>query len=1067
MINQTIKILIVDDSSVDRKTWEQFLIKDRLNAYVFSHAETAEEALTLLIGLRPDCILLDHHLPDGDGIDLLAKLIFKFANQPVPVVMLSGVGNESVAVRALQTGAQDYVVKGSVTASGLQRAVANAIERLALIREVSAQKEKLVLANASLLQTQADLENTVVQRTKELKLLTESIPQIVFEAAPDGTITYMNEKWKSFTGVDHRDASWGRVLFEDDIPNVQAAWGASLATGDAFNVEYRLRRHDGEYRWVVARALPIKENGGQLSKWFGTLTDIHENKKSEEAALRMASIVESSVDAIISKDLNGIVTSWNRAAEKMFGYSAQEMIGQPVLKLFPEDLAHEENHILSELRGGNTIEHFDTVRVTKSGRPLQVNLSISAILDADKKVVGISKIIRDVTELRRSELELTQLRAQQAMAEVVMESEAKFKGAFEHSPIGVLLLNSEGQWHDVNQAFCKMLGYTKAELIKKELNDLLPAPDREMSAKARSDLFACNISSLSREKSYLHKDGHTIPVWLEGSIIRDNRGNPLYLMAQVIDMTERKLAEGELKETSLRLKTLIDSSPAAILATDDNLMVTLWNPACERIFGWTQSEAVGNYLPYVPIEKRSESSSIVTKVHGSSTPLFFDIERVRKDGSPIQIHSGIMSLHDKLGRPSGLMAVVIDVTDRVQAESAHKDAKLVAEVATRTKSEFLANMSHEIRTPMNGVIGMSGLLLDTTLSSQQLSYVEAIKSSGESLLAIINDILDFSKVEAGKLSLEREDFNIRDSIRGLEEILSIAAHKKGVELHTHVAADVPQLIVGDSGRIRQIATNLVSNALKFTIKGSVKMKVTREVTSNLRQKLRFEVVDSGIGIPLEAQKKLFTSFQQGESSTNRKFGGTGLGLAISKQLVGLMGGEIGFQSTLGMGSTFWFTVDIGVDTAAKSLEALVATPKNQPAPSALPHLSGRVLVAEDNQINQIIALKMLEKIGCRADVVANGSEVLKSLAQIPYDCILMDCQMPEMDGFAATIAIRELERTTGKRIPIIAMTANAMTGDDTKCFDAGMDDYITKPIGIAAFAICIEKWLKNTGNRVA
>lgn len=473
------------------------------------------------------------------------------------------------------------------------------------------------------------------------------------------------------------------------------------------------------------------------------------------------------------------------------------------------------------------------------------------------------------------------------------------------------------------------------------------------------------------------------------------------------------------------------------------------NPAFTEVLGFTEEELCSrpctDFIHPDDIEKTLEQ--ILEQRQGRSVFSFENRYRT-KDGS-----YRLLSWKSSPSEDGTTYGVARDITDERARQEKIALLREEAVAASKAKSEFLATMSHEIRTPINGVVGMTSLLLDTSLSEEQLDFAKNIRSSAEALLSVVNDILDFSKVEAGKIDLEKVDFDLVSMIDETAKSISFLLKNKSIPLLVNVTPEARRHFNGDPGRIRQILTNLLSNAAKFTEHGTVKLDARVDYSTERLSVLRFSVTDTGIGLTAVQASKIFQGFSQADGSNARKFGGTGLGLSISKRLVELMKGRIEVDSVPGVGSTFWFTIPLEHSTLA------AAENRAQEQVIETKYPAAQLLVAEDNFVNQKIILAMLAKLGFAAQAVANGQEVLSALKERHFDLILMDCQMPEMDGYEATKRIRSAFEKAYSDIPIIALTANALKGDRELCLAVGMDDYASKPVKISDLSIIIEKWL--------
>ena len=462
--------------------------------------------------------------------------------------------------------------------------------------------------------------------------------------------------------------------------------------------------------------------------------------------------------------------------------------------------------------------------------------------------------------------------------------------------------------------------------------------------------------------------------------------------------------------------------------------------------------ALTNPAPATPAERIAELEARVRKLTRTNQVLMRRVEQeIDSQGNAFAMFQTAIHLEAQVEQRTHDLERALAELSRSNHEL--DAARCAADAASRAKSDFLATMSHEIRTPLNGVLGLANLLAETTLDEQQRGFVDHIRGCGDALLALINDILDFSKIEAGRMELESIVYQPAELVRSVCDLFGARCLAKQLTLTVDLAPDLPAALRGDPGRIRQILVNLIGNALKFTERGSIVVSVAREADAE-PPRLRMTVKDTGIGISPEAQAQLFREFTQADSSTTRRYGGTGLGLAICKRLSKLMGGEISVTSVLGHGSTFSFTVR--AERAAEPSQERVAARGHDIALRA----GVRILVVEDNPVNQMVARRMLQNLGATVEVASNGLEAVESVSSRSFHLILMDCQMPEMDGFEATRAIRRLPGETS-RLPIVALTASAISGDEARCRAAGMDDYITKPISKPDLLRVLAQWLPS------
>ncbi|MDB4927928.1 MAG: multi-sensor hybrid histidine kinase [Myxococcaceae bacterium] len=653
--------------------------------------------------------------------------------------------------------------------------------------------------------------------------------------------------------------------------------------------------------------------------------------------------------------------------------------------------------------------------------------------------------------------------AQRQAEETILQAGALQSAIFNSANFSSIATDARGVIQIFNVGAERMLGYAAAEV----LNQITPADisdPQEVIARAKAlsaELgtpitpgFEALVFKASRgiediyELTYIRKDGSRFPAVVSVTALRDAQDAIIGYLLIGTDNTARKLVEAEQRKLDQRLRdqqfytrSLIESNIDAIMTTDPAGIITDINKQMEALTGCTRDELIGApFKSYFTDPDRAEAA--INRVLSEKKVTDYELTARSLEGKTTVVSFNATTFYDRGRTLQGVFASARDVTERKREEVELKQARAVAESASRTKSDFLASMSHEIRTPMNAIMGIADLLAKTVLTEEQDKYVQIFRRAGDNLLNLINDILDLSKVEAAQLELEQTGFSLIDLVEKVVEMVVARAEEKGLALVCEIAPDAPTNLVGDPTRLRQVLLNLVGNAIKFTERGEVSLRITRDGDSSVPTALRFTVADTGIGIPGEKLAQVFERFTQADSSTTRRFGGSGLGLTISRRLVELMGGRIWVESQLGAGSVFAFAVPFEIWTAAPRGDAV---PDRRGSDAPLPPL--RILLAEDSPDNCTIAMAYLEGTPYRVDIAETGAIACRMFAAGNYDLVLMDRQMPVMDGLTATRTIRAWEQAHHRPpTPIIALTASALKGDREKCLAAGCTAFLTKPI---------------------
>jgi len=781
----------------------------------------------------------------------------------------------------------------------------------------------------------------------------------------------------------------------------------------------------------------LDEDGKNI---IATISQDITNRRQSELALRkseshLRTLVNTIPDLIWLKDTNGVFLSCNPMFERFFGASEPDIIGKTDYDFVDRKLADFfRDNDQKALEAGKPTSNEEWVTFADDGHRAFLDTIKSPIYDSDGTVLGILGIGRDITE-------------RMLAGEKLQASEKRFRAIFDQAPVAIALLDTQGHPIISNLRLTKMIGYSSDELAKMMFTEFTYPEDIDKDLNQFTDLIAGKISGYNIEKRYIHKNGTLIWANLYTTTLNDSNGLIQEIIGMVEDITEKKKIHNEIKFQA----DLINNVGQAVIATDLLGKVTYWNNAAEKIYGWSSSEAIGqNIVDLTPARQSNEQAIDILKKLSAGKTWAGEFYVRRKDGSSFPALVTDTPILDSNGELTGIIGISSDITERKHAEMELIEAKEKAEESDRLKTAFLNNVSHEIRTPMNAIVGFSGFLNDPDLKpNKRQEFTDIIIKSSEHLLAIIDDIIRIASIESGQEKIQKNEININLICDLIKDQFSSKANEKNVTLSlipglTGDEAD----IITDATKLTQILTNLIGNALKFTHQGYINYGYKLK-----NSQLEFYVEDSGIGIPLDMQEKVFDRFRQIETTATRNFGGSGLGLSISKAYVEILGGKMWLTSEMGKGSVFYFTIPYKK-----------TNPKKLPD---IPSVKGldfefkttkTVLIAEDEISNFILLEEMLLDSGINIIRAVNGLEAVRLCQLNPnIDLVLMDIKMPEMDGYEATKRIKEFKPD----LPIIAQTAYITEADRVKAMACGCSDYISKPISKRLLLSKINEQLHN------
>jgi PAS domain S-box-containing protein len=761
-----------------------------------------------------------------------------------------------------------------------------------------------------------------------------------------------------------------------------------------------------------------------------------------EAQLRLAAIVASSDDAIISKDTTGRITSWNRAAERIFGYTEAEAVGQSILLIVPPDLHDDQEAVLQRIRRGESVSHYETARCRKDGQRIAVSLTISPIHTPDGTAIGTSTIARDITEIKRFERDARH-----------------FTAIVDSSDDAIISKDLNGTVITWNRAAERLFGYTAPEMIGRSIRVIVPA-DRQ----AEEDHV---LASMVRGETVGHfetvrvrKDGTLVPISLTVSPIRSAAGKVIGASKIARDLSRSIRSQRD----ALQLAAIVDSSADAIVSKDLDGIVISWNAAAEAMFGYSADDMRGQSIRrLIPADRQHEEDDVLARIRRGERVEHYETVRRRKDGTHIPVSLTVSPIFSQDGTVIGASKIARDISERKRAEEERQRLLVIARDSSRLKDEFLGTLSHELRTPLNAVVGYLRMIQSGLLSGEkQARALDTAARNAMSLSQIVEDVLDVSRIISGKVRLDLQSVDLPEVVREAAETIRPAADAKGVRVETAMDPRATP-VSGDPERLRQILWNLLSNAVKFTSRGGrVQVRLER-----VNSHVEITVSDTGIGIPAEFLPYVFDRFRQADASIGRAHGGLGLGLAITRHLVELQGGRI-LAASDGPGKGATFRVQLPV----RIVHATPPEPREHPQTPRggtgiiVPDLMGvRILAVDDDRDALALVREILEVTGATVTTADSGENALQLLERNPPHVLLADLGMPQMTGFELIDRVRRSENPLVRELPAAAITAFARSEDRAKALRSGFQLHLAKPVDPGELMAAIATLARRTHAR--